>query len=122
MASTTDGTRPRAPTTAEAFFTPVALYEGWELSVYCGSCRTSTGIHVARLAKVGLPGPRLVKGMPRAPRMIDLVARLSCNKCGARPNSVKLFDFHGGTARRHPPTEIMLLEVPPEAPQSPIVA
>lgn len=69
------------PTRLSALARPAAELHGWHVMVFCRSCRVLVRLEVGRLS-IARPGAR----------MVDLVDRLRCSRCGAPPASVTLAD------------------------------
>jgi hypothetical protein len=88
-------------TAAAAMASPLLPYAAWHLSVHCAECRQLSRVDIDRVYKTR---PRI--------RMVDLVARLRCRRCGAPPASVRLRDHEQFTGRAEV-VEIVLLSADP---------
>jgi hypothetical protein len=74
------------PDTAKA--RPLSDFGGWHLSIACPKCRLLVQLRCSDLAAT-LPG--LTVG--------EVVARLTCSRCGGKPDSVTLADGPTGGGR-----------------------
>lgn len=69
------------PTRLSALARPAAELHGWHLMVFCKACRVLVRLEVERLAR-----------RRTGARVVDVVDRLRCSRCGAPPASVTLAD------------------------------